>query len=64
MKTLLCAIGFVLVLEGFLPLIKPEYWKKMMMESSRFSTEKVRKIGFVSVGLGLAVVWAVMLFFE
>lgn len=63
METLLCAIGFVLVLEGFLPFIAPDFWKRAVRESTRIPSEKIRIIGFGSVVLGLAVVWSTMLFF-
>ncbi len=57
MKALLCGIGFFLILEGLFPFISPPTWKKYLVEMLEISDDKIRFIAFVSVALGLVLIW-------
>ncbi len=58
MQTLLCAVGLFLLLEGFLPLVSPDTWKKAIIEALKFPNDKIRLIALVSVVLGLLMIWS------
>ena len=63
MKTFLYIIGFCFVLEGLLPMVAPDLWKRAVRFLSRFPSQKIRNIGLESVVLGLVLVWAGSLLF-
>lgn len=58
MKVFLYVLGFCFVLEGLLPMLAPDLWKRAVRFISRFPSEKIRYIGLESVVLGLVLVWA------
>lgn len=58
--TLLSAIALVLIIEGLLPFVVPEAWKKMMSEAIKLSNRELRVMGLVSILIGLAI----LLFFS
>lgn len=63
MKAFLYVLGFCFVLEGLLPMLAPDLWKRAVRLISRFPSEKIRYIGLESVVLGLVLVWAGSLLF-
>ena len=64
MKAFLYVLGFCFVLEGLLPMLAPDLWKRAVRFISRFPSEKIRYIGLESVVLGLVLVWAGHCFFR
>ena len=53
------AFGWVLVIEGFTPMVAPGFWKESI---SRFLDEPDRALritGLLLVALGLAIIWIV-----
>ncbi|BBP46065.1 hypothetical protein THMIRHAS_14380 [Thiosulfatimonas sediminis] len=52
-ETLLAAIALVFIIEGLLPFVFPEVWKKMMAEASALPEGSLRTMGLVSITIGL-----------
>ncbi|GAA4823907.1 membrane protein [Marinicella pacifica] len=48
----LAAIALVLVLEGIMPFIAPEAWKKMLLNISEMSDKNLRIMGAVMMIVG------------
>ena len=48
MKAFLYVLGFCFVLEGLLPMLAPDLWKRAVRFISRFPSEKIRYIGHFS----------------
>lgn len=59
MKTILLALGFMVVFEGMMPLIVPQAWLNALRAMSRFPLGTIRAVAFVVVALGLAFIWAI-----
>lgn len=56
---MMLALGWVLVIEGFTPMVAPGFWKESI---SRFLDEPDRALritGLLLVALGLAIIWIV-----
>lgn len=51
--TLLAAIALVFILEGLLPFVFPELWRKMMSEAVKLSERELRMMGFFSIAIGM-----------
>lgn len=60
MKTIILALGFMMIFEGLFPLVAPDAWRRALQEMLKAPSETVRKVAFTIVSLGLAVVWIVM----
>ncbi len=56
---LLAALALVLVIEGLLPFINPEGYKKTMMQMSAFPEKTIRIIGFGSMIAGVIFLYLV-----
>lgn len=57
-------LGFCFVLEGLLPMLAPDLWKRCReIYLTIFLARKIRYIGLESVVLGLVLVWAGSLLF-
>lgn len=58
MDLLWAALALVLVIEGLLPLVAPASWRRMFQQILAMSDGQIRFFGMCSVGLGLALLWA------
>ncbi len=54
---LLTAIGLLLVLEGILPFLSPNRFKRSLSEISRLDSRTLRIAGLISMLIGLAVLY-------
>jgi hypothetical protein len=52
-NTLLIALALVFVLEGLLPFVFPELWRKMMQEAVQLSERQLRIMGLASISIGM-----------
>lgn len=57
MSEIVTAIGLVLVLEGALYALFPEFMKRMAQQVIQTPGDTLRVAGVVSAALGVAVVW-------
>ena len=55
--TLWLALALVLVIEGLLPFLSPEGWRRMFTQILRLSDGQIRFFGLCSVLAGLAGLW-------
>lgn len=53
----LMAIGLVLVLEGLLPFLTPQLWRRVMQQMFMQSDRALRAFGLASMLLGLGLVY-------
>ncbi|MEA3404520.1 MAG: DUF2065 domain-containing protein [Pseudomonadota bacterium] len=58
--TLLAAIALFFIMEGILPFVFPEFWRKMMKEATELPEQQLRVMGLVSITIGLLI----LLFFS
>lgn len=56
---LFAAIALVLVVEGMLPFLKPEKWRRVMNGIAKQSDHSLRIIGLTSMLLGVLLLYAV-----
>jgi uncharacterized protein YjeT (DUF2065 family) len=59
MSEAVAAIGLVLVLEGALYALFPEFMKRMAQQAIQTPGDTLRVAGVVSAALGVAIVWLV-----
>ncbi|MDX1348320.1 MAG: DUF2065 domain-containing protein [Thiomicrorhabdus chilensis] len=59
-NTLIAAIALVFILEGLLPFVFPEFWRKVMTEAVQLTEKQIRIMGLVSLSAGMAL----LLFFS
>jgi uncharacterized protein YjeT (DUF2065 family) len=57
MSEIVTAIGLVLVLEGALYALFPEFMKRMAQQAIETPGDTLRIAGVISAALGVAVVW-------
>jgi uncharacterized protein YjeT (DUF2065 family) len=57
MTDILAALGLVLVLEGALYALFPEFMKQMAAQAQAIPGDTLRTVGVVAAGLGVALVW-------
>jgi hypothetical protein len=57
---LISAIALVFILEGLLPFVFPEFWRKLMTEAVQLTEGELRTMGFVSITIGMLI----LLFFS
>lgn len=62
--TFLDAIALVFIIEGILPFIKPEAFRKYLETMQKQSDNFIRVMGFVSMVFGLIVLYLVRIIFE
>ena len=55
--TLISAIALVFILEGLLPFVFPNFWKKMMTQAVQSSERDLRVMGFISIIIGMVVLF-------
>ncbi|MCK5263362.1 MAG: DUF2065 domain-containing protein [Gammaproteobacteria bacterium] len=51
------AIALVLVIEGMMPFLSPDGWRQAMLQAGRFPNKTLRIIGFVSMMVGVLVLY-------
>lgn len=51
------ALALVLVIEGLLPAIHPQGWKRLFAQVLRLNDQQIRQVGLVSMVLGLVLLW-------
>lgn len=56
---LFAAIALVLVVEGMLPFLKPERWRRVMNIIARQSDHALRIMGLVSMLIGVVLLYTV-----
>jgi len=54
---LLAALGLLLVLEGVLPFLSPESFRKTLQRMAQLDNQILRLAGLASMGLGLVVLY-------
>jgi hypothetical protein len=54
---LLSAIALVLIIEGLLPFLFPNAWRRIMREAVSLSENQLRLTGLISMMLGLGLLW-------
>ncbi len=52
---LITAIALVFIIEGLLPFLFPNLWRKMMSEAVQLDEKKLRVMGLASMIIGLVV---------
>jgi uncharacterized protein len=53
------ALALLLVLEGLMPAINPEGWRRMFEQILRMPDHQIRGIGLASMLAGLILLWVV-----
>lgn len=51
------ALALVLVLEGLMPAVNPQGWRRMFSQLLQLSDAQIRQVGLVSMVLGLVLLW-------
>lgn len=59
LDVLILALGWVLTIEGFLPMIAPDAWEKAVSRLSQSPDQQLRITGTIMVVLGMVIVWMV-----
>lgn len=59
MSDILVALGLLLVLEGALYALFPEFMKRMAAQAQIVPGDTLRTVGVVAAGVGVALVWVV-----
>ena len=52
LRDLLTAFALVLIIEGLLPVLAPQFWQKAMQDLSRFNPKTIRIGGIISMLAG------------
>ena len=58
-ESLLTAIALMLVLEGIIPFLYPSKWRNMVAMLARISNQQLRIMGFISMLLGVALLYLI-----
>ncbi len=56
-EDLIRAFALLLVFEGILPFLTPDGWRKAMRQAGEFSDNTLRIIGFVSMLIGVLILY-------
>lgn len=51
------ALALVLVIEGLLPCIAPDTWRRVFTEMVKLRDGQIRFVGLLSLGLGCLLLW-------
>lgn len=54
---MISAIAMVFILEGVLPFLFPNMWRKMMAQATELNESHLRLIGLTSMIIGLVILW-------
>jgi uncharacterized protein YjeT (DUF2065 family) len=57
--SLLVALSLMLVLEGILPFLYPQRWRRLVAQLAQISDANMRVLGLLSMLIGLALLWLV-----
>ncbi|MCP4789521.1 MAG: DUF2065 domain-containing protein [Gammaproteobacteria bacterium] len=57
--SLLVAFSLMLVIEGILPFLYPQRWRRLVVQMAQISNANMRVLGLLSMLLGLALLWLV-----
>ncbi len=57
MKLLLLFLGFVLIFEGIIPVIKPHEFKETILILTKLNDSELRLLGFISVIVGTTIIY-------
>ena len=55
--TLWAALALVLVIEGLLPFVSPQRWRRAVAELSQLPDSQLRLCAFFALGAGLLMLW-------
>lgn len=55
-KDLILALGLVLVIEGILPFLKPELWRRSIIFLASHTDKSIRRFGFLIMIAGLMII--------
>ncbi|MCK9515894.1 MAG: DUF2065 domain-containing protein [Ottowia sp.] len=55
-KLLVAALGLALVLEGLMPLLLPDAWRRAFTQLLQLRDGQIRFFGLVSIALGLFII--------
>ena len=55
--SLLVALSLMLVLEGILPFLYPQRWRRLVAQLAQISDANMRVLGLLSMLIGLALLW-------
>ena len=58
-NNLLVAVSLMLVLEGILPFLYPQLWRRLVAQLAQVSDANMRMLGLLGIMLGLALLWLV-----
>ena len=58
-QTLLVAVSLMLILEGILPFLYPQRWRRVVAQLAQISDANMRVLGLVSMLIGLVLLWLV-----
>ena len=58
-NSLLVAVSLMLVLEGILPFLYQQRWRRLVAQLAQVSDANMRILGLLSMLLGLALLWLV-----
>ena len=59
LETLLLALGLMLMLEGFMPMVLPGLWKRLSEQLLQLEDGQIRFFGMFMVMTGLLLFWLV-----
>lgn len=59
MKDFLVALGLVIVIEGLIFSIAPNFAREAMKKAAETPIERMRLVGIISAVLGVAMIWLV-----
>lgn len=62
--TFLDAIGLVFIVEGIMPFIRPESFRRYLEAMQRQPDHQIRLMGFISMIFGVVILYIVRWFFE
>ncbi|WOP14547.1 DUF2065 domain-containing protein [Ottowia sp. SB7-C50] len=57
--TLLAALGLALILEGLMPFVAPNAWRRAFSQLMQLQDGQLRFFGLLAVGGGLLLLWLV-----
>lgn len=52
----LTAVGLLLICEGLMPFLSPQFWKKLMQQMMELEDQLLRIMGLISMLSGLALI--------
>ncbi|MDX1519664.1 MAG: DUF2065 domain-containing protein [Gammaproteobacteria bacterium] len=56
-SVIIAAIGLMLIIEGILPFLHPDGWRKVFLMAIQMNNSEIRFIGLTSMVLGLLILY-------